>query len=107
MPKRERAKTLWGATISDDFARDDDSEIIKRRRRDLLEHWREHPRNYLEGVDDTTFEVMMPDGKLVYYPQGRPLIFTKDEGDEAEPVKPWPLHMPHVKALLEEMVMTD
>lgn len=79
---------------------------IKRRRRELIQHWSASVQNYFEAVDETTTEVALPDGTVHHFPNGRPLVWTKDETDDKRPEKTFPsrVEMPHVYALAEELL---
>lgn len=95
--RRQRA---WGKVLTPrdhDLSEKQATELAKERS-ELVRHWGEHPWYFLSGHDPTTttFEI---DGKKLYYPKGRPLIFTTDERDDDAPVKPFPHERPHLKEL--------
>lgn len=71
---------------------------LAQERKHLLLHWSKHPWHFLSGVDPTTTTLEL-DGKRLYYPKGRPLIFTTDERDDEEPVKRFPWERPHLREL--------
>lgn len=51
-------------------------ESLDDQRAALVRHWAAHPWNFLTGTDV----------------DGRPVVWTKDEGDRNNPIKPWPQH---------------
>lgn len=57
---------------------------------DLIAFWSAHPWNYLTGRDT----------------DGTPVVWTKDEGDRAQPVKPFPLDKPYLRRYLD-LLMED
>lgn len=78
---------------------------LERRRRDLLQHWGEHPANWLWGQDDTCEDVQLPDGRTLHFPGGRPLCWTQVEESDDGAFQPWPSlkKWPHLKWLLDEI----
>lgn len=78
MPPRPKTSQLWtglGARGATDRGTE---------RTALLKHWAAHPWNWLLGKDT----------------DGRPIIWTKDEGDQDAPEKPFP-DLPHLKHLID------
>lgn len=105
MPARSKTETLFDLRRDRKAASKVDPRT-ERRRRDLLHHWSEHPRNWLWGVDDTSIEVQLPNGEILYFPKGRPLCFTQvEEADADDAFQPWPSlrRWPHLGWLLDEI----
>lgn len=105
MPARDKTETLFDLKRERHSASRKDPKL-ERRRRDLLQHWSEHPRNWLWGTDDTSTEVHLPNGEILTYPNGRPLCWTQvEEADEGGAYQPWPSpkKWPHLVWLLDEV----
>jgi len=62
---------------------------LAKERKQLLKRWAQHPQFWLVGLDPTTTTVELG-ARTLYFPRGRPLIFTTDEKDNDNPVKPYP-----------------
>jgi hypothetical protein len=60
---------------------------INEQRRALLAHWRQHPWNWLTGRDT----------------DGRPIIWTKDERDDKNPLKPFPAEKEYLRAYVNAL----
>lgn len=60
-------------------------------RQALLQGWKQDPWSYLTGRDT----------------DGRPIIWTTDERDDVNPVKPFPEHKPYLKWLTNELWNPD
>ena len=65
------------------------SATLTQQQQDLLYHWSLHPYNFLTGVDT--------DGET-------PILWTKDEGDLFQSVKPFPRDKPHLKEYLNDLL---
>lgn len=105
MPARSKIENLFDLRRDRKAASKTDPKI-ERRRRDLLHYWSEHPGNWLWGVDETTTEVILPNGVTLEYPGGRPLCFTQvEEADADDSFQPWPSKRkwPHLGWLLDEI----
>ena len=96
----KRRISAWGAVLSpkDHDLSEKMATELARERTQLLLHWGKHPWYYLTAVDPTTTTIEL-NGKTLYYPQGRPLIWTTDERDDDVPVKPFPIDKPHLREL--------
>ena len=95
----------WGKVLS---PRDHDlsekmAAELAAERRHLLLHWGEHPKHWLWGVDPTTTSMEL-NGKSLYFPKGRPLLWTTDERDDVEPVKQFPLDKPHLQVAVDLLI---
>jgi len=66
------------------------ADVAKERDR-LWAHWGEHPNNWLCGFDTTN-----PEGP-------KQLIWTTDERDQAEPVKPWPIEKEYLQRYVDDL----
>jgi len=67
----------------------------------MLKFWGEHPWHWLSGVDPSTTSVPWQDGRV--YEKGVPLIWTTDEKDAREPIKPFPMDKPYLKCIVDEL----
>jgi hypothetical protein len=65
---------------------------INAERAALLQHWRLHPWNWLTGRDTTD--------RSEEWPEGRPIIWTKDERDEVKGVRPFPASKVYLRELV-------
>ncbi len=79
MPARDKTETTLFRWLKRDLhsARRRDPKL-ERRRRDLLQHWSEHPRNWLWGTDDTSTEVHLPNGEILLQTEA-PLLGQVEE----------------------------
>jgi len=97
MPRQKERNRLWEMIAQAGGVDEHEDRVrILRQRQELLEHWTEHPWNYLTGKDT----------------DGRPMIWTKDEGDLLHPVKPFPAHLDYLRLYLdilmhENVVLVD
>lgn len=80
-----RASSLFAKLAGSEYITDENA--LDYQRRELLTHWGKHPWNWLSGRDL----------------DGRPIVWTKDERDPDAPVKPFPVHKPHLKLLVEDL----
>jgi hypothetical protein len=88
MPRSEPAlwkkrRDLWKSVL---FRSDDQEDIVQQRLR-LLETWRNDPWEFLAGHDL----------------DGKPLIWTTDERDEQNPIKPFPAEKDYLKIVTREI----
>lgn len=72
---------------------------LKEVRDELLDWWGEHPWNWLAAIDYTS--------PTPEFPDGRPVVWTKDEGDKEHPIKPWPDEKarPYLRRYIEDIHM--
>jgi hypothetical protein len=66
---------------------------LSHQQQDLIEHWREHPWNFLAGHDADKDKT--------------PIIWTKDERDRLRPVKPFPKHLEYLKIFISILFDPD
>lgn len=95
MPKRQAGAVFWEGLVQD--TSEDDK--LREQRGRLLKTWAQHPWLWLAGVDPTTKDG--PDGS--HWPKGRPLIWTTDEKDQDQPVKPFPAHLDYLRHYVETL----
>ena len=72
-------------------------------RRDLLGKWSEKPWAFLTGIDPTT--QVGPDGSQ--WPEGVPIVWTKDETDRKQPIKPFPVKLRYLRYLVDLLENED
>jgi hypothetical protein len=63
-------------------------QVLEHEREMALEKWAKDPYLFLTATDPLT---------------GRPIIWTKDERDRHQPVKPFPANKPHLQAWIEDL----
>lgn len=75
---------------------DDDDSALPEEAFRAIELWRAHPWNFLSGFD--------PLNVCDCHPQGRhPLVWTKDERNKTDPIRPFPKHLPHLPPIVDVM----
>src|SRR5574341_150501 len=87
---QERKASAWDRMFASDQIQSDRE--LERRREELVGLWREDEWAWLTGVDPTTLtgEGLGPGYDHLQFPNGRPLIWTTDERDSKNPIKPFP-----------------
>lgn len=95
-PLYKRRRDIWKEVIFDKSSSESDS--VAARRLALLDLWRHDPWAYLTGRDVPTEETR------VRYPYGKPIIWTVDELDDENPVKPFPEQNLYLKEITGELL---
>ena len=97
------SKNPWAKFVADDSARQDKKLAADRAK--LIAFWREHPWHWLAGVDPTTEtgEGLGPGFEHLRFPKGRPLLWTTDERDNKQPIKPFPREKEYLYRYIETL----
>ncbi len=83
MAARSKSLLFGRPVVSGDAEKDK----LNQQRVELLRHWAVHPWNWLTGKDL----------------DGRPIIWTKDEQNEEQPLRPFPAHLEYLRQMVEVM----
>ena len=89
---KKKKSSLWGQLVQTPERQEDKGDLAPQRRALLLK-WSKDPWAWLTGVDPTTTTGRGLGAlhlELMEFPDGRPLIWTTDEKDDDEPIKPFP-----------------
>lgn len=91
----KKKRNAWREILFDLKGADGDS--VAQKRLGLLEGWRASSWAYLSGRDVPTEEFRTT------WPHGRPIIWTVDERDDENPVKPFPAYKEYLRDLDTEL----
>ena len=79
-----RSEKVWDRVIQ---STDSQASALTAERNSLWNHWSQHPWNYLTGVDL----------------DGRPILWTTDERDDKNPVKPFPAEKEYLRWMTDQL----